>query len=148
MERLNQTESPIFVISWFCVFFVSKGNLFWFLFNSFGAKFQTTFVVWFFFFFIKTNYRLEKSLYVNIIWLSNSVDPDETAHHEPSRLDLRCLQKPIAIAYGNERAKPVLAARNLTLKHFFSQHDSNIRTTWGNDRNGLFWTSSCISMND
>ena len=37
--------------------------------------------------------------------MSNSEDPDETAHHEPSRLDLRCLQKPIIIAYGSERAK-------------------------------------------
>ena len=38
--------------------------------------------------------------------MRNSVDPDETAHYEPSHLDLRCLQKPIVIAYGiNERAK-------------------------------------------
>ena len=40
--------------------------------------------------------------------MSNSVDPDErahyeTAHHEPSHLDLHCLQKPIIIARGNER---------------------------------------------
>ena len=35
--------------------------------------------------------------------MSNSVDPDETAHYEPSHLDLRCLQKPIFIAYGSER---------------------------------------------
>ena len=27
--------------------------------------------------------------------MSNSVDPDEMAHYEPSHLDLRCLQKPI-----------------------------------------------------
>ena len=27
--------------------------------------------------------------------MSNSVDPDETAHYEPSHLDLCCLQKPI-----------------------------------------------------
>ena len=26
--------------------------------------------------------------------MSNSVDPDETAHYEPSHLDLCCLQKP------------------------------------------------------
>ena len=37
--------------------------------------------------------------------MSNSVDPDETAHYEPSHLDLRCLQKPIVIAYGSERVK-------------------------------------------
>ena len=28
--------------------------------------------------------------------MSNSIDPDETAHYEPSHLDLRCLQKHIA----------------------------------------------------
>ena len=37
--------------------------------------------------------------------MSNSVDPDETAQNEPSHLDLRCLQKPIIIAYGSERIK-------------------------------------------
>ena len=37
--------------------------------------------------------------------MSNSVDPDETAHDEPSHLDRRCLQKPIIIAYGSERVK-------------------------------------------
>ena len=37
--------------------------------------------------------------------MSNSIDPDETAHNEPSHLDLRCLQKPIVIAYGSERVK-------------------------------------------
>ena len=37
--------------------------------------------------------------------MSNSVDRDETAHHEPSHLDLRCLQKPIIIACGSERVK-------------------------------------------
>ena len=31
--------------------------------------------------------------------MSNSVDPNETAH-EPSHLDLRCLQKPIIIVCG------------------------------------------------
>ena len=35
--------------------------------------------------------------------MSNSVDLDETAHYEPSHWDLRCLQKPIIIACGNER---------------------------------------------
>ena len=37
--------------------------------------------------------------------MSNSVDLDETAHYEPSHLDLCCLQKPIIIAYGSERVK-------------------------------------------
>ena len=32
--------------------------------------------------------------------MSNSVDPDETAHY-----DLHCLQKPIIIVYGIERVK-------------------------------------------
>ena len=73
--------------------------------NSFGAKFQTTFVVWYFFL---TNYRLERSLYVSLHvklkdWMSNSVDPDETAHYEPSHLDLCCLQKPRIIACESER---------------------------------------------
>ena len=41
--------------------------------------------------------------------MSDSVDPDETAHYEPSHLDLRCLQKPIIIhvARGNERINPL-----------------------------------------
>ena len=48
-------------------------------FNSFGAKFQTIFVVCVFF--ILTNYRLERRPYVKLKnWMSNSVDPDETAH--------------------------------------------------------------------
>ena len=48
--------------------------------NSFGAKFQTTFVVCFFFL-ILTNHLLERRLYVKLKdWMSNSVDPDETAH--------------------------------------------------------------------
>ena len=40
--------------------------------------------------------------------MSNSVDPDETAHYEPSHLDLCCLQKPIIIACGSERVKKQL----------------------------------------
>ena len=42
--------------------------------------------------------RLERDLYVKLKdWLSNSVDPDETAHHEPSHLDICCLIKPVII---------------------------------------------------
>ena len=38
-----------------------------------------------FFFFFLTNYRLERNLYVKLKDLmSNSIDPDETAHCEPS----------------------------------------------------------------
>ena len=37
--------------------------------------------------------------------MSNSVDPDETAHYEPSHLDLCCLKTSIIIARGSERDK-------------------------------------------
>ena len=84
--------------------------------NSFGAKFRLRlsfllyFFYFFFFFLLQTN--LERSLYVKLNnWISKSVDSDETSHDEPSHLDLRCLQKPIMIAYGHERAK----AENLVL---------------------------------
>ena len=41
--------------------------------------------------------------------MSNSVDPDEMAHYEPSHLDLHCLQKPInIIVYGSERVNNVV----------------------------------------
>ena len=40
--------------------------------------------------------------------MSNSVDPDEKAHDEPSHLDLRCLQKPIMIDNGSERVNSML----------------------------------------
>ena len=40
--------------------------------------------------------------------MSNSVDPDETAHDEPSHLDLRCLQKTIFFAHGGERVNAVI----------------------------------------
>ena len=35
--------------------------------------------------------------------MSDSIDPDEMAHNEPSHLDLCCLQRPIIIACGSER---------------------------------------------
>ena len=44
--------------------------------------------------------------------MSNNVDPDETAHYVPSHLDLRCLQKPIIIAYGSERVKGEIMNKN------------------------------------
>ena len=60
----------------------------------------------FFFFFFLTKYHLERCFYVKLKdWLSNSLDPDETAHYEPCHLDLCCLQKPIIIACGSERVK-------------------------------------------
>ena len=40
--------------------------------------------------------------------MSNSVDPDETAHYEPSHLLLCYLQKPTFIAYGNEKVKTLI----------------------------------------
>ena len=113
-------------------------------FNSFDAKFQTTFVVCVFL----TNYRLEISLYIKLKdWMSNSVDPYETAHYEPSHLDLRCLEKPIIrpIAYDSERVKcysPFLwsfisascAKKNLVLNDKFT-----IRST--NKRKIIFWVN-------
>ena len=82
------------------------------LINSFVAKFQTTFhttfVVCFFVVvvFFLTNYRFERNLYAGLKlkdWMSNSVDPDETAHYETSHLYLCYLQKTIIIACGSER---------------------------------------------
>ena len=38
------------------------------------------------------NYGMERSLCVKLKdWMSKSVDQDETAHYEPSHLDLCCL---------------------------------------------------------
>ena len=37
--------------------------------------------------------------------MPNRVDPDKAAHDEPSHMDLRCLQKPVIIAYGSKRVK-------------------------------------------
>ena len=45
--------------------------------------------------------------------MSNNIDPDETAHYEPSHLDLRCLQKPIS-DYGSERVKLYKISRPIT----------------------------------
>ena len=40
--------------------------------------------------------------------MSNSVDPDETAHYESSHLDLCCLQKPILISCGSEKLVKII----------------------------------------
>ena len=45
--------------------------------------------------------------------MSNSVDPDETAHDEPSHLDLRSFQKRIIIAYGSERVTCTCKDKNI-----------------------------------
>ena len=50
--------------------------------------------------------------------MSNSVDPDETAHYEPSHLDPRCLQKPI-IVYGNEKVKALITTVRATFLFYF-----------------------------
>ena len=51
-----------------------------------------------------------KKLYVKLKdGMSNSIDPDETGHYEPSHLDLCCLQKP-NIACGSEIFKGIIAA--------------------------------------
>ena len=42
--------------------------------------------------------------------MSNSVDPDETAHYEPSHLDLCCLRKPINITRGSKRVEEKLCS--------------------------------------
>ena len=46
-------------------------------------------------------------------WMSKSVDPDETAHYEPSHLDLRCLQKLIYFACGSEKKVKYQATKNI-----------------------------------
>ena len=58
-------------ISFYCLTVTSA-------FNSFHAKFQMPFVIYFF---ILTNLCLERPLYVKLTdWMSNSIDLDETAH--------------------------------------------------------------------
>ena len=73
---------------------------------SLSAPFQTTLVVCYFCF---NKLSISKTFISKVDhWMSNIVDPDEMAHYEPSHLDLRCLQKPIVIAYGSERVNPLL----------------------------------------
>ena len=83
----------------------------------------------FFFFFIFTNYRLERSLYVKLKdRMSNSVDPDETAHNEPSHLELRCLQTPISIACAAKKIKVAHVSMSICVSHdFISQGHSKMR---------------------
>ena len=67
--------------------------------------------------FFLTNYRLERSLYVKLKdWMSNRVNLDETAHDEPSHLDLRCLQSSFINAYGCERVWAIVKQMILTFK--------------------------------
>ena len=91
------TEKEWCLQVWECLF--SKSSL-----NAFAAKLQTAFVVCFFYF-----NKLIWSLYVKLKnWMSNSIEPAETAHYEHSHLDLSCLQKPSIIACGSERVKRYL----------------------------------------
>ena len=64
--------------------------------------------------------------------MSNSIDPDETAHNEPSHLDLCCLQKPIIIACGSERVKdkiPKLYVEILLLVRLILDETNRLRYT-------------------
>ena len=63
--------------------------------------------------------------------MSNSVDPDETAHFEPSHLDLRCLQK-LIIVCGSERV------RYLDI--------SAIYPTCPNLSKSIFTTNKCVKL--
>ena len=45
--------------------------------------------------------------------MSNSLDSGETAHGEPSQLDLRCLQKPIVIADYSGRIKTIQTRKKI-----------------------------------
>ena len=49
--------------------------------------------------------------------MSNSIGPDETANYEPCHQDLHCFQKPIVIAYDNERVNQSVTG---ILRPFFS----------------------------
>ena len=48
--------------------------------------------------------------------MSNRVNLDETAHDEPSHLDLRCLQSSFINAYGCERVWAIVKQMILTFK--------------------------------
>ena len=87
--------------------------------NSFSTIFQTTFVC----FSVLNKLSLERHLYVKLKdGMSNSIDPDKTAHYEPSHQDLHCLQKPIVITYGSERVDALHAGwkfEQMTESEFF-----------------------------
>ena len=68
--------------------------------NSFGAKFQTTFVVCFFYF--KLSFR---KTFISKVERLNVKQHRSRRLNEPSHLDLCCLKKPIIIACVSERVK-------------------------------------------
>ena len=81
--------------------------------STLKEKQQQTIVVCFF---ILTNHRLERRLYVKLKdWMLNSVDPD---------LDLRCLQKPNIIVCSSERvnSKPRVLTLCMLGKNFSRRH--------------------------
>ena len=54
--------------------------------------------------------------------MANSEDPDETAHYEPSHLDLLCLQKYVSWSTGLKGLTlkvPITTAADNSLKFFF-----------------------------
>ena len=55
--------------------------------------------------------------------MSNSVDPDETAHYEPSHLDLCCLQKPIImpVAVKELKCQANFIADDILIFFYFSE---------------------------
>ena len=59
---------------------------------------------------------MERSLSVKLkARMSNSIYPDETAHYEPSHLDLCCLQKTVITACGSEKLNGIVASYVLML---------------------------------
>ena len=104
------------------------------------------------FLFFLTNYRLGRNLYVKLKdWMSNSIGPDETAHNDPSHLDLCCLQKPIIIACGSDReAYPGIYVHIGTTTTENAQSDMYhkrslirifIRAVWSESTLATFWNS-------
>ena len=55
--------------------------------------------------------------------MSDSIDPDETAHYEPSHLDLCCLQKPIIIVCGSESVNDVYEVpKSHNIAYMYQRH--------------------------
>ena len=50
--------------------------------------------------------------------MSNRINPDKTAHYEPSHLDLCCLHKPIIIAMKAVVVKELIIGMNFCLLYF------------------------------
>ena len=99
----------------------------WLHFNSFAAKFQTTSSA-----FVLNKLSIGKKLYVKLKdWMSNRVDPDETAH---DHLDLGCLQKPIIIACGSESYNSFLTFCPISLPNQARPHSTLTHQNNKNER--------------